>query len=167
MDAQIIFENLIDEFLENGIPIKREKIHPELSYINSVTKLGSCKWNGKKYVISLSKHAARAETQIRNTLAHELIHTLPGCMNHGKRFHQYGALVYRRLGILIQTKATETEANQSGIRNAYLERARYKAVCANCQYTIFRLKKSGLIKSPHRYRCPKCGGHFRIYYINK
>ena len=52
MDAQKIFENLIDEFLENGIPIKREQIHPELSYINSVIKLGSCKWNGKKYVIS-------------------------------------------------------------------------------------------------------------------
>ncbi len=165
MDPQRIFESLIADFMGAGIPLDPKSIDPILHYSNAVTKLGSCQKKDGIYHISLSRHAMRDRDQIRNTLAHELVHTLPRCMNHGKTFHKYGAMVEARLGISIDSKATKGEAEAAGIKDAYRSRANYKIVCQGCHSEIYRLKRSPLIDHPSRYRCSKCGGNLKVYRI--
>lgn len=161
--AQSIFQQLIEEFLRAGIPLDRSCIQEELHFSNTLTSLGKCKKTGDLYTIYLSRHAMQDDNQIKNTLAHELIHTLPSCMNHGKRFHYYGNLLEKKLGISIASKASKQESEKSGIQQAYQDKAKYKVVCSDCGYTIYRQKKSALISSPHKYRCGKCRGKLKIY----
>lgn len=177
MDAQRIFEQLMEDFMKAGIPLKKENIDPKLQYSRSLTRLGQCnrkidpRTKKERYTIILSQHAMKDENQIRNTLAHELIHTLPRCMNHGKTFHKYGNLVEEKLGIAIDAKATKEESKNSGIEDAYVEHANYKMVCQGCGYEFYRQKMSPLIRTivntPERVTCKNCGKHFKAYKINR
>lgn len=163
MTEEQILHNLINQYLAIGIPLHPDQINPKISYTNSLTVLGKCKKQDGRYTIYLSRHALKDQEQIRNTLAHELIHTLYGCMNHGKKFHYYAAIIQKKLGIHIDSRASKSEAENSGIKEAYRENARYKIVCNDCGAIIYRQKRSSLIVNPSRYRCGKCGGKLIVY----
>ena len=46
------------------------------------------------------------EWALYETILHELLHTLPGCMNHGSKWRKYAAIVNRRLGYNIKPLST-------------------------------------------------------------
>lgn len=161
MKAQVIFEQLRIDFINAGIPIPNDKIARNLQYMNSVSALGRCKKENDFYFIYLSRYAMEDEEQIRATLAHELVHTIYGCMNHGKTFHRYGNMVERKLGIQIESKASQEASEISGIAEARIEKARYVIHCEKCGEKIYRQKRSNVVMHPERYRC-KCGGKLRI-----
>ncbi len=165
MNPQTIFESLMNDFLDAGIPLNPKVIDPILHYSSAVTRLGSCQKMNGIYHISLSRNAMKDEEQVRNTLAHELVHTLPRCMNHGKTFHKYGTMVEERLGIPIDSRATKSQAQAAGIQDAYRNRANYKIVCEKCGFEFYRLKRSAVIDHPSRYRCSRCGGGLKVYQI--
>ena len=49
------------------------------------------------------------EKKIKQTIAHELIHTCKGCMNHGERWKHYAMIMNRRYGYEIKRTATDEE----------------------------------------------------------
>lgn len=58
---------------------------------NNRKTLGRCTERNGRFTIQLNPNLLKFEEDgekiIHETIAHELCHTLPGCMNHGREFH--------------------------------------------------------------------------------
>ena len=160
-----LLQDLIRQYLDLGLPVPSDKINRSIRYTRSTRNLGSCSLNRTTglYTISLSAYAMKDEKEIRATLAHELVHTLPGCMSHGTRFHAYGSIVEHHLGIPITSRADRESAEKSGITDARMAKARYKIICNDCGQAIYRLRRCKLTDYPESYRCSACGGRFTVY----
>ena len=159
--AQNIFEDMIRQFALAGITLPLRQIDTRLHFSRSSTRLGSCKKDRGIYKISLSVYILEDKEAVRSTIAHELVHTCRGCMNHGTSFQRIGRMVEAKLGIPVSSKASREESERSGIKDAYIKKARYRISCSNCDAVLYRQKKSALVMNPNRYRCGKCGG--RLY----
>jgi len=93
---------------------------------------------------------------LRETIFHELLHTAPGCMNHAGRWKQYAALLNKTMGLSIRTS---TGAEALGVKPD--PRIRYRFRCQGCGAEQIRYRACDFTRHPERYRCGRCGGHFR------
>lgn len=90
----------------------------------------------------------------KDTIAHELLHTVDGCMNHGKKWKTLANRVNTCCpGYCIKSR---TAAIEKGIAVEY----RYLMRCCGCNATIGRHRKSPFVDHPEHYKCSKCGGKF-------
>lgn len=93
-----------------------------------------------------------AQRRLEECMIHELIHTMPGRMNHGPKFKQVCSLVNRRYSNYnIQTR---TDGEEYGVAPQEKAPAKYEIVCPHCGKTYFycRLPKYSL----DRYTCGRC-----------
>lgn len=93
-----------------------------------------------------------ARIRFQSTIIHELIHTIPGCMNHGSKFQRICYLVNKKYP---QYKLqTATGAEDFGIQ---LDEPipKYKIICKCCgkEYLYQRKPKLNI----NMYKCSKCG----------
>lgn len=159
-----------NNLIELGIPVSAD-ICPEIRFAKATSWYGQCQQNrvhkGKRYKfqISISEyHLQSSERAIRNTLIHELLHTCPGCLNHGAKWKAYAQIVQRRFGYqIIRTggdKDTDSaiEAARQKKREGY--QIKYLLVCTQCGQEFQRFRKSNLVLHPEKYRC-KCGGEIK------
>lgn len=141
-----------------GVPISGS-IEPVVA-VNTRAKrrFGMCRKTGKGFRIELSAVLLDApEKSAKQTIAHELIHTCPGCFDHGSRFAEYAAVMNRRYGYSIKRTSSAEELGVCVDTSA----AKYIIKCADCANTITRMRKSRLLSQLDRCRCPVCGG--RLY----
>ena len=153
-------EERVDELLQEviaqagtlGIPVSAH-IRPHVT-INrrAVSRFGCCHRKGNSYTIELSAKLLQAEEwAVRQTLAHEVLHTCPGCANHGVAWKGWAAKMNRAFGYAIaRTDTPETLGVPA-------EEPLYLLVCTKCGTQISRRRQSVLVKHPERYRC-RCGG---------
>ena len=134
---------------------------------------GRCESHGNQYSIeinSLLLDERNSEDGLKNTIIHELLHTIKGCMNHGTKWKNYADKVnrtyhydisrcnsYQDKGIceeIIEKVKRETE-----IKNA--AKPIYGVRCEKCGHEYIRHKLSKIITNPEDYRCgmPNCNGH--------
>ncbi|WP_130812183.1 M48 family metallopeptidase [Olsenella sp. Marseille-P4559] len=75
---------------------------PSVRLTHNRSRIGSCKKlrGGRRplFQISYSVDACKTDALARDVLFHELIHTLPGCFDHGERFHAAAARVNAAYG---------------------------------------------------------------------
>lgn len=91
---------------------------------------------------------------VKDTIAHELLHTVEGCMNHGRYWHKLAGLVNARCpGYHVQAR---TSAEDKGIQIEY----KYLLRCTGCGAIAGRHKRSRFVEHPEFYLCSKCGGKF-------
>lgn len=135
-------------------------------YVNTRAKKrwGECRaLGGGEFEIGISDRLladAADEQALRNTIAHELLHTVEGCSGHRGLWRSLADKINRELPGYSVTRVTSAE--EKGITEIPpAPRYRYALVCEGCGQTILRQKESKLIRSPNRYRCAKCGGKFR------
>ena len=159
--AQKIFEDILNNMVGSGLfEIPTDKIKSELAFNKRTSALGCCKYtkrNGEfvSYEISLSEYAMKDETCIRNTLAHEIIHTMPRCQNHGATF-KVNAILCKRIGYDVSTRASIEESEACGILDAQKIKAKYEIKCPNCDKRWYRSRMCSLVKNPGRYICGDC-----------
>ncbi len=156
-DFNILLKKVILQAKSIGVPVS-DKIEPEVK-INSraVKRFGRCILSRGRYTIELSSMLIDApEKSCRQTIAHEIIHTCPGCMDHGVSFRLYAAMMNNAYGYSISRTGSREEM---GIRQE--ENFRYAIICRKCGRKTMRLRRSSVIDHPSRYRC-KCGGRLRI-----
>lgn len=146
-----------------GIPIS-QNIKKEVTINKRAKKRFGCckitKQGFKQYFeIELAEKVANStEEAIKQTLAHEVIHTCKGCANHGKLWTAYAEIMNNAYGYNV--KRTDT-AEALGIEETKEQLAEnYLLICQNCGLRIARTRMSKVVKYPHRYRC-KCGGRLR------
>ena len=140
-----------------AIPVSRN-IGPDV-VINTRarTRFGCCRSRMGRHTIEVAAALLEADEQaIRQVLAHEVLHTCPGCANHGAKWQHWALLMSQRFGYDIH----RTDSHGAlGIEDA--RPVRYVVVCRQCGNRINRMKRSSLVQHPERYRC-KCGGSLYI-----
>ena len=102
----------------------------------------------------------------KNTLMHELIHTCPGCMNHGYEFQRRAEAVNRKLGYNIHTTTNSESLEAAGVQ---LKRksANYRIVCMKCGKTVeTRSRWSSTLEHIGSYRHSNCGGNLKVVGLN-
>lgn len=128
-------------------------------------RLGCCKEKTVKgrstYTLEISTMMQnKSDQEVKEVIFHELLHTCPGCLNHGVRWKQLAGRVNEAYGCHITTTAGE---NHDGINQDRIP-YRYKIRCTKCGRETFRLRRSKVIDHPELYRC-RCGGILEIYTI--
>ena len=90
-----------------GIPVSA-RISPHVAVNRrAVTRFGCCIRRGGEYVIELSERLLEAEERAcMQTLAHEVLHTCPGCRNHGALWKEYAARMNGAYGYAISRTGT-------------------------------------------------------------
>ena len=92
----------------------------------------------------------------KDTILHELLHTVRGCHGHTGRWAELAAQVNRLLP-QYTIKRTAT-AEEKGIEAApRVRESRYMLRCVHCGREFRRERQSRIIQYPERYRCT-CGG---------
>lgn len=100
------------------------------------------------------------DSELETTLIHELIHTCPGCWNHGATWSRYAAKVNREYGYnvarLINCKTAEQRRNEA-------EPYKYKVICKSCGQVVAKRKRiCDLVSYPSHYHHKVCGGALRV-----
>lgn len=139
------------------IPVS-DRIIPHV-FLNSRRKtiLGSCERikSGEYKIILSSVVLEGGEDEVRAVIAHEILHSCRGCVNHGKLWRKYAAKLGAELGCEI--KRTTLSESAQRLREA----APYILRCQSCGREIHRFRKSAVVKHPERYRCA-CGGKLTL-----
>lgn len=94
------------------------------------------------------------DQQAKNTIAHELLHTVEGCMNHGRYWNKLASIVNTRYPQYCIKRTTSPA--EKGIHIEY----RYLLRCTKCGNQLGRHKRSRFVEHPENYICSKCGGKF-------
>lgn len=136
--------------LKDLVPYR--SISPTIYTTNSKRSLGRCyafSLRNGMFMIYISKYLLEcSEELIKNVLAHEIIHTVSGCFNHGSNFQYYANLVNYKLGYKVEIKYKDKEFNPPH---------KYKITCLKCG-TVFYRHRVG----KGRYRHNICKGELKI-----
>ena len=150
-----LFQDIIAEAKTLNIPIGN--IDPIVTINTRATKrLGQCSKRGNRYYIQISSFIITEDKKaLKETLAHEVLHTAKDCMNHGNIWKRYAYMMNRKYGYNItRTK----DAACYGIINPIIKTANYIIKCEKCGQTIYRQRQSKLVTNTNLYRCGKCKG---------
>ena len=99
-----LMEECIKEVHENTCYIRFDTSKIKRIYASETTGkvLGKCHRtktaNGWEFEIIIFRHENRTEKGIKETIIHELIHTLDDCFNHGRNFKYVCDVVLRKVG---------------------------------------------------------------------
>ena len=167
-------ENKIQSTIKNSCDIistgYKKFIKPNITYVK-VTNAKSYWCNIKKESLGYRIHISKsfelisdeklAEERFCSSITHELIHTIPGCMNHGKKFKKICSILnnlYPKLklqtstsgddyGVKIEEKAPKyiIKCNGCGKEYFYFRKPKYKLE----DYSYTQCKNSTLIFYPH------------------
>lgn len=162
IDKEQLLASIIEEAKAVGIPVSSQ-IQPEV-IVNSRAKnrFGCCKKVKNGYIIEISQALfAGEEGPLRQTLAHEMLHTCKGCQNHGVKWKEYAAAMQAAYGYLIKRTSSHEELGlPKPDKQEGQAPARYVLRCSACGREFRRSKASKLVKYPHLFRC-KCGGKLK------
>lgn len=133
------WKSLIGRASYNQVPLKKH-----------YGKRVSLKRKTGEHTITVNRNI-NDDTQLKNTLLHELAHIEDyvrngKCSHHGWRWKQ----IAMRIG------CNGERTSKKPVTTEY----KYEVRCTECGYTIGRHKKSKLVKYHSHYSCGKCGGNF-------
>lgn len=160
MDAEALnalLARVIGQARQAGVPVSR-RIAPVVEVNRrAATRFGCCRSVGGVHRVEVSAALLEAEERaVCQVLAHEVLHTCPGCANHGPRWQRWAAEMNRRWGYDIR----RTDSFD-GLGLEDRRPVRYLVVCQRCGARMPRMKRSALVEHPERYRC-RCGGILRV-----
>lgn len=112
---------------------------------------GNCKKTPDGFVIHISTRLKDHPDVLCSTIAHELLHTVPGCFNHGKKFKNCAERL-RMAGHLVSVRYEPEPFETEGLM---------VFECTRCHKQTTRSRASAFTKHPERYRHQGCGGTFR------
>lgn len=145
------------------LSIQVGKIKPSVKLTSNKTLLGTCnkiKDGNYDFEIRITKYIAN-EQALKNTIAHEVLHTVEGCFNHGKKWKAMAEKVNSKYGYNITRLGDISETTGT---------PKYLVVCKNCGMKYRYFKKGKVIKlleskSRDKVRCGKCKGELKITYL--
>lgn len=108
----------------------------------------------KNYIINISSQLLQDSVKneaAETTVLHEMLHTVPGCMDHGNKWMELANKINQRHGYNIKPK---TSSEEKGIKEEYT----YIVKCKECGREYGRYRMSDVIRYPFMYEC-HCGGN--------
>ena len=88
----------------------------------------------------------------KEVILHELIHTLPGCFNHGERFKAVARTLNMKYGYNISRVASS-----SSVACLAPQEHKYEIQCPVCGKIFYRDRMSDFVENPNKYRHSTCG----------
>lgn len=127
-------------------------------------KWGDCKRiNDDSFVISISEELLSKGTKrgIKQTIMHELLHTIDGCFNHQQKWKMIADYVNKKCNYDIQRTNTAEELGLS--EEEKLNKSKYIFKCEKCGQTVYRTRKSKFTENYKKYFCANncCYGKFK------
>ncbi len=156
-DFDALLRRVTAEALRIGIPVSR-RIRPRVKVNTRASgRFGLCRRTADGFEIELTGRLLEAEERAcLQTLAHEVLHTCPGCQDHGPRWKGYAERMRLQYGYDI--RRTDT-CESLGVPDT--RKARWAVRCAACGKAFTRQRRSALVAHPERYRC-RCGGRLFV-----
>lgn len=105
----------------------------------------------------------RAEIRFHSCMIHEMIHTIPGCNNHGKKFKKMCSLVnkkYPKYQIQTLTSSSEYGVDEES------KTPKYICHCKDCNMKYFYFRKPNYDISRYICKCGKSNLELLPYTIN-
>ena len=155
------FNNLLIEVKQemNWLKIPYSEDITEIKVNSRATKFfGICRIRDNKFSIELVKRMLETDDKsIKNVIAHELIHTVKDCFNHGSVFMRYANMMNRAYGYNIKTGSTSEEYGLDMVK------AKYIIKCQTCGTESRYQKKTRIFNQLSLCECTKCkDSNFKI-----
>lgn len=160
-----LYDQCTDEANACNIPISEYIIEVVINF-RAKSRFGCCKiitgTLGKRtYKIEIASFIMDCEEKlIKTVIHHELIHTCPNCMNHGKTWRNYAGILNQRYGYSITATSKYENFGLNDLHGK--EKDKYVIRCRNCSMEIRRKRKSKAVENIVNYRCSKCGGPLEV-----
>ena len=142
-----------------GIPIAKE-IRVSVNR-RAHKRYGQCKKERNEYSININVDLLNEQnplSALQNTMYHELLHTCPGCMNHGEQWKKYAAKVNKITGLNIKRCSSPDE---KGL-NLFYQNAKYSVVCKECGKKWAYQRAGKVVQHPEKFKC-RCGGKLAVF----
>lgn len=149
--------DVIEEARSLGIPLSDKIDEQVLINRRAKKRLGCCRMKNESFRIEISSLLLEGgRPAVKEILAHEILHTCPGCQNHSPLWKTYGNQMNQAFGYQIK-RTISTAVLGLGEQAATERAARYVIICRSCGAVFRRQRKSPLVTRTHHYRC-RCGG---------
>lgn len=134
-------------------------------------RFGQCRYNHATgtYSINIARFILDDDIDdkaVMETIIHEILHTVEGCMNHGKKWKSLGKIVEREFGYKITTTDSYSKFSASLAEERKVERNtkknNYVFKCEHCGQYIRRERFSNFVQRYTHYTCGICGGKFQF-----
>ena len=158
-------EKLINEVMNelSSLKIKYRKVRNWKTFSNKKSQLGFCETvSSGVFDISISEILLddNIDDQLcKNTIAHELLHTVEGCMNHKQHWKKLANLINEQIpvyNIKRTFKPEEIGIEVSKRKPIY----HYFFKCKGCGVELKYQRKGKFVEHPERYYCRHCGNKF-------
>lgn len=166
---EVIAEDCARELRDLGFPVA-ENITYKVN-TRAKKRWGQCRrFPGGSYEININ--AALCDGKhfdgLRETLFHELLHSCPGCMNHGATWKKYAAIVKTRYGVEV-TRCGDAASKGFADGEYVVERKTNHILrCRTCGHEYKFARAGKAVTHPEWYHCGKCGGKLdRTYSISQ
>ena len=97
------------------------------------------------------------DDDILNTLLHEILHTSPGCQNHGALWKSHVAKLNFAYELNISVRSNHEKCN-GRLHEHRVNSMRYAIYCEGCGIIVRRKNKSAIITNSSQYICGHCNG---------
>lgn len=166
--VDFVLQEVLGEAAALSIPVSKS-ISPRVEISTRArTRWGCCKREGKKganakYSIQVALAVAHGpEKNLRQVLAHEILHTIPGEEGHKGNWKAYAQLMNDRFGYEI----TRTSSPQTMGISLPEKTPRFLISCLQCGRSQPRFRATSVTKNPKGYRCA-CGGKLEVTDLSK
>lgn len=164
-----IFNTVSKELIKIGVPIPvkdikkvgelktRSKRVLGVTYtcMNSMSIFLALENFSKTNYIGINKKLIGEDFEIEKTMVHELIHTIPGCSNHGPNFKKYAELINRHYPKYnVSTYYTSDSDETENIAN--IKKPKYVVTCENCGAKTYFYRKCKTLDIISKCTCNKC-----------
>lgn len=161
------FAKLLDESIKEieAVGIKRGNNIEFIIDNKTKTRWGQTCRKGNGFCISISSELLSDEVPDRackETIIHEILHTVDLCYNHGKEWKRNAQIMNQTYGYNIKRVDSTLDKgfSEKAIKMMY-SNFKYCFVCSKCGVFIGRQRTSAFVKNPEIYFHSSCGGSFK------
>ncbi len=140
-----------------SIGIKQGKVSKWVINTTATTWYGQCKkladGTFQISIVQALLYDDASDQALKNTIMHELLHTVEGSMKHTGRWKLNAESVNKRLPQYKISRLNSYKPSEAATKTY-----KYGVRCTVCGKVYYRNKMSNLIKQPERYFCGICRG---------
>ena len=172
-----IVEIILNKFKSLGFNVNTTSSNYTLEINNKALKrLGRCEAkSGNRYVIQINEfhNKLSPEISVMNTLIHELLHSLPKCMNHGEIWKRYANMYNRTYGTTIsrtsplegdykifKEEIDKQRGHTQHKNHSVYSDGKHKITCSKCNKSWYYERAGRVVKlamQNKKLKCPHCG----------
>ena len=141
---------------------KNSRVHGMCTYIGTLDGI-------PRYKITINKaYLQNSDPQsVHDTIVHEVLHSIPGCMNHGKKWSYCARQFMTALPQFNISRCTNNEGFNNYLKKAMETQAKYTIICKKCGARFYKTRKSQWMDYLMRGdKCcayhKNCGGDFEV-----